>query len=454
VGNSLDAIKNYINYYNSNKLLKNTNSYKQFSENIDDNSNLFFYCNIANSETFIANQLNKIYKIKYNENAQVFSNISGISVQYKSSGKLFYTNVCIKYKGNEQSEFAAEWELPLESGIILAPVIINSGKEKKIAIVDFSNVLYLIDEQGVIDWKIKLKEKPLSNINEIKIKNENYIVFNTENYLYLIGMDGKFKENMPLKLKARTTCPLQLIQNKKEISVLIGGNNKLIYDYLINGTINKNWETPKVKSIIRAINYYNIKGRVYIVFVDNVGNIYITDANGKQLNFYSQIIGTSKDTKVFPNLTNSKSLFLCNDSIGSIIYLLKDGTVEKNKLTEISSDFDFAYEDFNGDKINEFIYFRQGKFTVFNQNGKVLFEQVFPDEFFSNILTFKRTPSHIIFGITNKDNNNLYLLSNNGIINSNVNIIGDTPFTLQIEDENIYSIYTGNKNKLLNYLIK
>lgn len=457
-GNSIDGLKNYLNYYKSGKVLSNASDYRSMNENTDEKSNVFFYCNIGSSSSLIPTYLSSLHANSFINNIPTWEKFSGFTAQYTTMGNLFYTNICIKHTEASQPEYSSEWEVSLDAPLLNAPVVSETSSGKKILVFDYANTLYQIDTSGIIEWQVKLKERPFGKINITgkSASGKLLYAFNTENYFYVVDENGQMLPTFPVKMKARSSSAMIADEyTKGYYRFITGGNNKRIYAYDISGNAAREWTLPLLPDIINSIQTVKAKNKDYYILTDARGNIYTTDKHGKQNGFISKIIGKSSGSFIYANSTTQTAPFLCTDSTGNIMFMNPDGEVEKKSFGNFSSDHHFIYEDFNGDNTKDYIYFDNGKLTVYNNSGKILFESALQEDGFDSPISVYKTSAGLITGVFDVSSQQVYLIDKNGEVNTDLQLVGDSPVTIErFNKGRQINVLVGLNNKLLNYRVE
>jgi len=457
-GNSVSAIKNYINYYKSGSTLDKNPHYKSLTDNIDEKSNIFLYCNIGSSLNSIKNYLNRQNAANFEANYGIFSNFDGIAIQFKSSGNWFYTTGCIKYLSKLKEEFSAYWQVPLDAKLIGSPYIFKdlANHTSKIVVFDYANNMYQIDKDGDIEWKIKLKENAISqvySVNDLKTKKQQY-VFSTQNYLYKINTDGKIPDGFPVKLKSEASNGITIINNviSKNYQIIIASRNHKIYNYDFNGNLNKKWVSPETGFLINnQVIPFKFKGKTHFMFTNNQKNLLVTDQNGK-IEKSINLEDKSSQTEYFINKTSNQSPVISTDTAGNIMYINPWEKIAKMSFQKFSAHHYFLYADFDGDNSNDFIFVDKDHLFIFNKKGKQIFDFTFDFEVTTMPIISYIPKIGNILGAFDEYNQEVYLFDKNGRISPDKKILGETPFvTGSLMEDGSLNLIIGYGNSLLNY---
>ena len=98
ISNSANTVQHFLNDYNSNRLLSNNETYKQFDQLVADQSNISFLLQFNNSGSLLRNLLKKQYSLLLDNNQYGFKDFYGLSYQLTSNKDHFFSNFYLGYK--------------------------------------------------------------------------------------------------------------------------------------------------------------------------------------------------------------------------------------------------------------------------------------------------------------------------------------------------------------------
>ena len=176
-------------------------------------------------------------------NKDILQKFEGMAMQFSYINQMFYTNIYLKYNPGYKEVNALSWEYELEGNLFKGPFLIENHRNNKLNVIAFDDLsnMYLIDHLGQLKWKLPLIEKPMSDIFMVDYyKNGKFqYLFNTENYLYLVDLNGNYVADFPAKLAASATGPLNVFDynDDKEYRIVIPLNDNKIYNFDINNNV-------------------------------------------------------------------------------------------------------------------------------------------------------------------------------------------------------------------------
>jgi len=460
--NNTASLINLINNFYSQKTLAENFNYQSFSNNISDKSNIYIYYNIRNSFKTISSYLpENISEIVIN-NENVIRNFEGFAIQFSYINKMFYTNIYFKYNPTYQEVNPSNWETEIDAKIVDKPYLIRNHKTGKLNIIVFDEIsnMYLIDQTGMLKWKVPLIEPPISPVYYVDYyKNNKYqYLFNTENYLYLIDLNGNYVADYPIKLPTRTTNAISVFdyENNKEYRLMLALADNKVHNFSLDGNSVDGWNKVKAKTNVNyPVQHIVYNGKDYLFITDEEGNLIISNRKGEIRIKLKKNLRKAKNSNIHINRTNSKGIFITTNNKGKLVYISKSGKIKRTDFGDYSNEHYFFYDDFDNNNSHDFIFFDKNKLTVFNRMKEVIFEYEFPGEITKSPVFFKGKNNKNYFGVVVNETKEVYLFHNNQLISSDQKITGDTPITVgSLNNDDKLNLIIGSENKILNYLFQ
>lgn len=153
---------------------------------------------------------------------------------------------------------------------------------------------------------------------------------------------------------------------------------------------------------------------------------------------------------------DSAAALVCTSTDGTLCFLHFDGTVSKRKVGDFSPSHFFDIEDITGDSQPELIYVDSNRVSVFNFNGKKLFERKFNEPITQRPAFYKLSSTKIAIGITESESANIYLIDSKGQTLQGFPLRGKTRFSIGVmkSGQAYYNLIVGgNDQYLFNYKI-
>ncbi|MDR0754914.1 MAG: hypothetical protein LBF04_05955, partial [Prevotellaceae bacterium] len=147
-----------------------------------------------------------------------------------------------------------------------------------------NNLAELIDSNAKSLWTINTDEKIESDVFIINPFNKGIacLLFNTENRIYLIDLNGKPLRGFPVILPAAATNSVSVFayDRTSDFRIFIACTNKKIYLYNTDGKNIQGWKIPKTEGIVQSpIQFLRMDAKDYLVAFDDK-KIYIYNRKG------------------------------------------------------------------------------------------------------------------------------------------------------------------------------
>jgi len=249
-GNDLLALKDFIDHFTYGKVLEKDKTFQAVSENISDQTNVFYYFNTARSQPTLKTTFSDELNAQIEPVFDSLKKFESIALQFTCKGNIFYTSLFIHYNPALDTQGPLEWQAILDTLVTGMPQSIKISRlgPKAVLVFDLANQLYLIDSAGKISWKVPVSGKLMGNPQEIylKVADSSCFLFNSESQLHLIHSDGKYVEGYPVKLPARATGSLTICEmgKNKETRIFIPLSDNKVHAFSIDGKIIGNWINP------------------------------------------------------------------------------------------------------------------------------------------------------------------------------------------------------------------
>lgn len=447
-------------YYNRKTLAHDVN-YQSFSNNISDNSNIYLYINIRKASEIADQYLEGKMADQVLKHKSILHKFEGLAVQFSYINQMFYTNIYIKFNPEYKEIDALSWEYELESDLFKGPFLIENHRNNKINVLAFDTQsnMYLIDHLGRLKWKLPLIEKPISDIYLVDYyKNGKFqYLFNTENYLYLVDLNGNYVADFPAKLTTGATGPLNVFDynNDLEYRIVIPLNDNKIYNLDINNNSIKGWNKIQSKAkVVTAVEHLISKNKDYLFTCDENRNTIITNRKGEPRIKMKKSFEKAKSSSFYINETNSKGLFITTNDKGKLVYISDKGKIQRTDFGDFSENHFFIYEDFDRNGSNDFIYLDGNKLVIFDRMKKELLNHEFPEPISQKPIVFKHM-GNTYLGVILPTANEIHIFNVNGRVFADQDIVGNAMFSIgSLNNDNKLNLITGKENKLINYLLE
>ena len=338
----------------------------------------FNFFNLDSNE--LALKKYKIFQLKKGDNV---ANINGLISDYKKDAK--NSNIDLKFETSFPNE------------IIFGPIIVKNyiTNKNEVLVQDSKNIIYLINDNGQIEWSKKIDGKIIGEITQIDSYKNGRLqyVFATNKSLNLIDRKGRDVGKFPLKFKDNITQPLSVFDydKNKNYRLLITQNNEL-FMFDSKGNRVKGFNYSGKSKITTQPRHYRISNKDIIVFktsenlsiLNRRGKIRITpDENFNYSNedifqYKNLLVTTGNENDIISIDMNGRTKL--EESMSFDIKMISDKktiyTLQKNILSNSKKNTEIQfgkYESFSliSDKKNTFL-------NIFDSQNKKLY--LFDDE--------------------------------------------------------------------------
>ena len=442
---NIDASNNliYINGVVDNYSLNSNSNYKKiaFEEIIENEEKLYFdFKNdlLTDYDVISTNQENKfdffqldstdavldLYKIFQLKEGNNLASINGIISNYKDDSK--------------NSEIELKFETSISNEIILGPLIVknHTNNKNEVFIQDSENIIYLINDNGQIEWTKKINDRVIDEVKQIDSYKNGRLqyVFATQNSLHMIDRKGRDVGKFPLKFNDQITKPVSVFDydNNKNYRLLITQNDEL-FMFDSKGNRVRGFDYNKKNKIITKPEHFRISNKDIIVFKTS-DDLKILNRKGKVRIKIKEDYNYSKD-EIF-QYQNSLLTTTLNNKIVKI-----DMNGNSKEVSSMS---------FNGKYVSDkkTIYTLQK--NILSNSKKNIEIQFGKYENFSAISDKKNT----LINIYDSQNNKLYLFDNEINTVKGFPILADANASFILENNKIEFSVISDSKKIKYFLLK
>ena len=442
---NIDASNNliYINGVVDNYSLNSNSNYKKIAieEIIENEEKLYFdFKNdlLTDYDIISTNQENKfdffkldsidtvldLYKIFQLKEGNNLASINGIISNYKDDSK--------------NSEIELKFETSISNEIILGPLIVknHTNNKNEVFIQDSENIIYLINENGQIEWTKKINNRVIDEVKQIDSYKNGRLqyVFATQNSLHMIDRKGRDVGKFPLKFNDQITKPVSIFDydNNKNYRLIITQNDEL-FMFDSKGNRVRGFSYNKKSKIITKPQHFRISNKDIIVF-KTLDDLKILNRRGKVRIKINKDHNYSKD-EIFQH-QNSLLTTTVNNKIVKI-----DMNGNSKEVSSMS---------FNGKYVSDkkTIYTLQK--NILSNSKKNIEIQFGKYENFSAISDKKNT----LINIYDSQNNKLYLFDDEINTVKGFPILADANASFILENNKIEFSVISDTKKIKYFVIK
>lgn len=432
--NSESQLKHIINSYLRGKTLVKNIQFNEFYNQFNDKSNLFFYNNFKKGSHLWAGFLSEDLTKNFESQRDSIQQLGSIGLQINNQKKMFFTNLFLNYNSVEESQNLSLTECKLDTSYSIKPWIVKNHytKEKEIIIQDDANKLYLINNIGKVIWEKQLEAQIIGEIAQVdRYKNDKLqYTFVTKNKFHQIDRNGKNVKGYPITLKAEATKGLTVLdydKNRNYRILLTQGKN--IHNFDVNGKLIKGWKFKSNTKITIKPALLQVGKKDYIIIADKAGKVRVLNRKGEdRIELNTTLPSVASNYNLWKNNALSNSGVIATDTTGTIHFVKLSDELETFTIKALAKDFKFYFEDFNGDKVMDFIVHDDYAISAYKTNKQLITtinDIEFNPSFGVQCFNLGKDKSMVL--ITNKINSKCFAYNEKGALMDNFPIEGVTP---------------------------
>jgi hypothetical protein len=395
------ALQHYLQSIANSIMINKDNEFMEYA-----NDNLAQACNIVcynNTALLIPDK--DAYIIRAKELVTSENAISHISVTGKNYKNLMQVRVNFSHaqqKSEDANMESSLWSFNADSSVISSVNVFtnHSTQENELCFQDNTKQLYLISSTGNLIWKKKLNEVIKSDIYTVDIfKNGKLqMLFNTENYLHLLDRNGNYVQGYPVKLPAKVTSDITLLdyENNKDYRIFLACANKHIYNFSLYGIKTEGFTPLKTDAIVELpIQYIKVGQSDYLITVDVMGKIYAFSRKGEgRIDFKNKTTTNLSNFYVLSGntLDNSKLIYV-DDKNNLLNKISLTDKKEALKLGDELSGFKTHYDLINDDAQMDVLAYGDGALYGYDLFSSKLMEHFSTASVYENVQAIS-TSSH------------------------------------------------------------
>jgi hypothetical protein len=277
------------------------------------------------------------------------------------------------------------WQCKLDTVLSGQPFLFTNHitKERELIAFDALNQLYLINSKGEVLWKKQLNETPKSNLVMVDVfKNNKYqVMFNTDHYLHLIDRNGNDVQGYPVKLPAKASNAMSLIdyEGNHDYRVFIACENKAIYNFNLFGVRAEGYTPYRTENNVKLpVKFARVGLSDYLITIDELGVIHAFSRKGDaRIGFKNKAVENCSDFSLMATNSIYNTYLLYVDEKNNLVN--KVSFADKKEIVKLREDITnntVFFQRINNDYTPDFIAISEQGVRAFDINGNNLFENL------------------------------------------------------------------------------
>lgn len=265
------------------------------------------------------------------------------------------------------------WSVNLDTPAIINPQIVKNhyNGEDEIFIQDENNQIYLISNSGKILWKKSIDGSIIGNVHQVDMLKNNKLqmAFVTENKLYIVDRNGNFLKNYPKTLSKKNIVGLSVFDydKNKNYRFMIPTSDADVLLLNMQGEVPSDWNFSNTADITTPLQYFNIKGKDYIVTADGVKAIILNRRGENRVTPKGETKGIK--TKFFADAVGSQDRLITAGENGKILFIYTNNQVQESVIKDFNKDFDFTV--YKGRAGNYYMFYDKNGFEAYDKDFKI-----------------------------------------------------------------------------------
>ena len=265
------------------------------------------------------------------------------------------------------------WSVNLDAPAIINPQIVKNhyNGEDEIFIQDENNQIYLISNSGKILWKKSIDGSIIGNVHQVDMLKNNKLqmAFVTENKLYIVDRNGNNLKNYPKTLSKKAIVGLSVFDydKNKNYRFMIPTSDADVLLLNMQGEVPSDWNFSNTADITTPLQYFNIKGKDYIVTADSEKALIVNRRGENRVTPKGETKGIK--TSFFADAVGSQDRLVAAGENGKILFIYTNNQVQETVIKDFAKNFDFTM--YKGRAGNYYMFYDKNGFEAYDKDFKI-----------------------------------------------------------------------------------
>ena len=282
-------------------------------------------------------------------------------------------NSTLLFPNGHQHVLTPNWSIALDAPATINPQIVKNhyNGEDEIFIQDENNQIYLISNSGKILWKKPIDGTIIGNVYQVDMLKNNKLqmAFVTENKLYIVDRNGNNLKGYPKALSKKAIVGLSVFDydKNKNYRFMIPTADADILLLNMQGEMPSDWNYSGSSNITTPLQYFNLKGKDYIVTADGEKAIILNRRGENRVTPKGNTKGI--ETELFADILGSQDRFIAAGENGKILFIYTNNQVQESEIKKFEKDFDFTV--YKGRMGNYYMFYDKNGFEAYDKDMKI-----------------------------------------------------------------------------------
>jgi PAS domain-containing protein len=441
-------------------------NWNSFIETTLQESHLSVYINTGRAWNIMLPQLNERWRNFAVKNQQSFLSIEKAALQFNRVDDRYFTNLIFKHNSEASSlikknlSFSSIRETIFSNQIRSKPFVVRNHNDNSLEILlqDSSNTVYLISSIGEILWNKQINSPIIGKVEQVDIYRNTklqYFFASANGQVHLIDRLGRYIENYPFSAPSAEIDFAAVVDydNSKRYRWLLTSSQGDIFMYDKDANNLVGWNPNRTDApLSSAAKHYRVRGRDYILAIQERGKILIYNRRGERLSGFPIELDTRLGDELFliPGADQANTLFTIISKEGLLVkFNLNGQVVSREQLFKPSRDSRFKMIIEKQSK--SYIIMRQegGRLTLMDENGKEIFQKDYISSLPLTVQYYDFGSGRKIYTVTDKEQELSYLYDQTGtLVNQQPFESIEAPAITFSEHSGKYTVYNAISKKL------
>lgn len=331
--------------------------------------------------------------------------------------------------------------------------------EKELFVQDDRHTVYLINDVGRVLWKLPLGQQINSEVYQIDLFKNGKLqyLFSTPDKMYLIDRNGNAAGRFPVAFKGKCEQGISVYDydNNRNYRIFVPCENREVYLYGLDGKPVEGWNPQKTdKPVVSKVQHFRVADKDYIVFADRY-RFYILDRKGKERVRVSSVFDLKPHTDVYLTRKGGQPVLVFAGKGGQVHVVNFSGQTETSRVEGLSDRFEMNIVDWDGNGTGDVLFTDGNRVLVTRLDGTPLFEKKMEAKTLGFPYVYRFSAKDVRVGLTDPEQNHLFLLSADGKLSKGFPITGDSPFSIVFLGNDGFFLFAGTgNNTILKYKVQ
>lgn len=302
-GNSVEVLKTMLSEYDAENTWGRSIERRRYIDNLIQETTLTTVYNFEFLLEGLSDKMKVNWQEFFGQRARLTAALDVFSFQLSTTGAGVLINASLDF--NESAGFKSTDPVAgdnesganpyikvnafADTALITPPFVVtnhNNGS-REVVFQDLDNQLYLIDNQGVVQWKKSLDSHINGHVSQVDYYNNRKLqyLFFTDSAIHLVDRNGDDVENFPKQLDMELPLGDHRVidyDNTKRYRYAGADRRGNIYLYNKEGALLEGWNPKAIGSqLLDVPEHVRIRGRDCFVMVEATGKVHLTNRRGE-----------------------------------------------------------------------------------------------------------------------------------------------------------------------------